>query len=162
MRNSMFCVICLAALLVDPVRHAGASDPRCQRVSTQASFQILPPEACTASPFGLCSEATLYGSPLRGTYTYSVDDLSVGAGLTSLPASTLAVSGEFVLETRAGTVIGTKTAMFDLASGEQITLYNLHSGPYTGTLFASGLFDPATGFGTRRDNTIWGKVCRAD
>jgi len=162
MKHSLFVAISLAMLLGAPLSRADANDARCRRVFTKGSFQILPPEACTASPFGLCSEATLYSSPLRGTYSYSVDEMSVGAGLTSLPASTLAVTGEFVLETRAGTVIGTKTAMFDLAAGEQITLYNLRSGPYTGTLFASGFFDPATAFGSRRQNIMWGNICRAE
>jgi hypothetical protein len=161
-QKSLLPVMLLAVLLAAPSIQAKPHGERCQTVRTQASFQIFPPEACTESPFGLCSEATLYSSPLRGTYQYSVDDLSVGAGLTSLPPSSLAISGEFVLETRAGTVIGTKTAIFDLVSGEQITLYNLLSGPYTGTLFASGFFDPGTLSGSRHRNLIWGEVCRVD
>ncbi len=159
MKKSMLALTSLAMLLA--ISTADAAD-KCRRFSTKASFQIFPPEQCTESPFLLCSEATLHSGPLRGTYTYSVDDLSVGAGLTSLPESSLAVSGEFVLETHKGTVIGIKTAIFDVVSGQQITLYNLTSGPWTGTMFASGFFDPATSAGSRRDNLIWGEICRAD
>ena len=159
MKKSMFALLSLAALFAIPT--ADAAD-ECRRFTTTASYQIFPPDQCPESPFGLCSEATLHSGPLRGTYTYGVDDLSVGAGLTSLPPSSLAVSGEFVLETRKGTATGIKTAIFDVVSGQQITLYKLTSGPWTGTFFASGFFDPATQAGSRRDNLIWGVVCRAD
>ena len=161
MKKSLLLVAPLVFLLGGP-HPSDAHGRQCRTISTRASFQILPPEVCTESPVALCAEATIHGSILRGSYSYSVDELALGGGLTSLPPSTLAVTGEFVWQTKAGTLIGIKTAMFDVVAGEQITVYNLRSGPYTGTLFASGFFDPETSFGNKRQNRLWGRVCRAE
>ncbi len=102
--------------------------------------QINP--ACGDSPAGLCAQATITGGGLDGQYSYVVDEASPGAGLASLPPSTLSATGTFMYTSTQGEQFqGRKYGLFDTATGNVAFIYDVNDpvANVTATFFAVGV-----------------------
>lgn len=128
---------------------AAASD--CKLVNAQLEGAI---RVCAASPVGLCSRGKILSGLLAGEFGATRDALAPGAGLGTVPPTTLAYSADLRLATAHGELVLRQLGVSDPDSRNFVELAEIVAGSgrlagARGVLHVTGQLDSgetATGF----------------
>ena len=144
--------MCVAMALALAGARLGAED-QCRKVNGHFVMRAAAPTSCP-SPVGLCIEGEFSGG-IRGPFTVTATSFIVTADTPT--TAVVLFTGDGVIHARIGDKRGdlflkTSGAYLSVGKGEIVDLQFVNGGTgaltgASGSLRASGLFDPATGTG---------------
>ena len=108
-------LIGFGAVIATSAGQEADATPQCKRY--HASFDSVRFTAGCTSPFGLCTRGTLSRGNFHGTFTFTVRELALSAGLPSVPATTFSFLGDVVFDTGGGNITSSDVGILDQVRG---------------------------------------------